>query len=99
MTSLARRPWVPEMCEAMVQRHATRTAGAVADAIDARIVELVASNRQIHERDCFNLNPATNVMNPKAEAVLSAGLGSRPVRRSGRRWRRRPRRRSSSHGA
>lgn len=78
MTSLARRPWVPEMCEAMVQRHATRTAGAVADAIDARIVELVASNRQIHERDCFNLNPATNVMNPKAEAVLSAGLGSRP---------------------
>jgi len=25
-----------------------------------------------------NLNPATNVMNPRAEAMLSAGLGSRP---------------------
>ena len=27
---------------------------------------------------CVNLNPATNVMNPRAEALLSAGLGSRP---------------------
>ncbi|MGI9506629.1 MAG: serine hydroxymethyltransferase, partial [Geminicoccaceae bacterium] len=35
-------------------------------------------NRAIHERSCFNLNPATNVMNPRAEAILSAGLGSRP---------------------
>jgi glycine hydroxymethyltransferase len=32
----------------------------------------------IHERACFNLNPATNVMNPRAEAALAAGLGSRP---------------------
>ncbi len=44
----------------------------------ARIESLVALNRTIHERDCFNLNPATNVMNPRAEAVLAAGLGSRP---------------------
>ena len=28
--------------------------------------------------ECINLNPATNVMNPRAEAALSAGLGSRP---------------------
>ncbi|MEY2582306.1 MAG: glycine hydroxymethyltransferase, partial [Ilumatobacteraceae bacterium] len=33
---------------------------------------------QIHEIECINLNPATNVMNPRAEAALSAGLGSRP---------------------
>lgn len=35
-------------------------------------------NREIHDQDCFNLNPATNVMNPRAEAALSAGIGSRP---------------------
>ena len=35
-------------------------------------------SKRIHERDCFNLNPATNVMNPRAEALLAAGLGSRP---------------------
>lgn len=39
---------------------------------------LVAANSDIHERECFNLNPATNVMNPKAEAMLGAGLGARP---------------------
>jgi glycine hydroxymethyltransferase len=38
----------------------------------------VAENRASHERDCINLNPATNVMNPKAEALLAAGIGSRP---------------------
>ena len=39
---------------------------------------LIERNREIHEVECINLNPATNVMNPRAEAALSAGLGSRP---------------------
>jgi glycine hydroxymethyltransferase len=39
---------------------------------------LADRNRVIHERECFNLNPATNAMNPRAEAVLAAGLGARP---------------------
>ncbi|HAW47019.1 MAG TPA: serine hydroxymethyltransferase, partial [Roseovarius sp.] len=34
--------------------------------------------RRIHDDECFNLNPATNVMNPRAEALLASGLGSRP---------------------
>jgi glycine hydroxymethyltransferase len=38
---------------------------------------LVEQNHRIHDRECLNLNPATNVMNPRAEAMLSAGLGSR----------------------
>jgi glycine hydroxymethyltransferase len=44
----------------------------------ARIEALAERNREIHERDCFNLNPAANVMNPRAEALLSSRLGSRP---------------------
>ena len=48
--------------------------GRIADEIH----RLALQNRQIHERDCINLNPATNVMNPRAEAVLAMGLGSRP---------------------
>jgi glycine hydroxymethyltransferase len=43
-----------------------------------RLEALVGENRDIHEAACFNLNPATNVMNPKAEAMLASGLGSRP---------------------
>ena len=47
-------------------------------ALDARIEALIVENQRIHERACFNLNPATNVMNPRAEAALARGLGSRP---------------------
>ena len=76
--TLRHRPWVPEACEDLIQELATKTARAETDAIARRVDDLVEQNRLIHERECFNLNPATNVMNPRAEAVLSAGLGSRP---------------------
>ena len=78
MTNLAHRNWVPEHCEDHVQQLATKTAKRSINKNADRILELVELNRTIHERDCFNLNPATNVMNPKAEAVLADGLGSRP---------------------
>ena len=76
--ALARRPWVPEACESYIQGLASETARRSADATEAALDALVAENRKIHEIDCVNLNPATNVMNPKAEAMLGAGLGSRP---------------------
>ena len=75
---LAKRPWVPADCETYIQRLADETARADSAALDARIDALIEENLRIHEAKCFNLNPATNVMNPKAEAVLARGLGSRP---------------------
>jgi glycine hydroxymethyltransferase len=77
MPHLAPRPWVPAACEALIQRQATETAAA-SDRVAARIERLITRNADIHDRECFNLNPATNVMNPRAEAALSRGLGSRP---------------------
>jgi len=76
--TLAHRGWVPEGCEALVATLASRTAQQTSDEIAERISGLALLNRDIHERVCFNLNPATNVMNPRAEAILSVGLGSRP---------------------
>lgn len=78
MTTLSRRPWVPASCEDYVQSLAHSTANASAAATAERLSRLIDKNRQIHEQDCFNLNPATNVMNPRAEAALALGLGSRP---------------------
>jgi glycine hydroxymethyltransferase len=78
MTGLKRRSWVPADCEALIQRIAGETAAAGTDATAARLDALIEANRDIHDRACFNLNPATNVMNPRAEAALAAGLGSRP---------------------
>jgi glycine hydroxymethyltransferase len=78
MVALTRRGWVPQAAEDLVQSIAGITAGTDADDLDAEIARLAALNRSIHERDCINLNPAGNAMNPRAEALLAAGLGSRP---------------------
>ncbi len=77
MPHLAARPWVPAACESLIQRHAT-DATAPSAQVANRIEALIQANSQIHDQDCFNLNPATNIMNPRAEAALSRGLGSRP---------------------
>lgn len=74
----ADRAWLPtdsrqresSIREAIVELRGADTANLVES--------LIERNRIIHEVECVNLNPATNIMNPRAEAALSAGLGSRP---------------------
>ncbi|SOC08040.1 serine hydroxymethyltransferase [Rhodobacter maris] len=78
MTASAPRPWLPEAAKTRIAEIETALDGAPSATLTARIEALAARSREIHERDCFNLNPATNVMNPRAEALLSAGLGTRP---------------------
>jgi glycine hydroxymethyltransferase len=78
MTALGRRDWVPQASEDFVLEVASAVSGQSLATIEERIGQLTTQNRVIHEQDCVNLNPATNVMNPKAEAALSAGLGARP---------------------
>lgn len=76
--TLMKRNWVPDDCETRVQDIAKWTSNASSDGLLSRVESLAEQNRVIHEEECFNLNPATNVMNPKAEALLSSGIGSRP---------------------
>ena len=78
MTALAPQPWLPDHSASYVHSLATATANATGPAVLGELERLVELNHQIHDRDCINLNPATNIMNPRAEAMLSAGLGSRP---------------------
>jgi len=74
---LAPRSWVPAASEQRVHEIASRTAAEPALQTAQRVQALADRSREIHERDCFNLNPATNVMSPAAEAILSSGLGTR----------------------
>jgi glycine hydroxymethyltransferase len=68
-------PVVPQQRESAIREAIAGLTGAdTADLVES----LIARNRHIHEVECINLNPATNVMNPRAEAALAAGLGSRP---------------------
>lgn len=78
MTILQRRGWVPVGAENYVQSLAAQTAAQSAEDNERSLMSWVEENRHIHERDCINLNPATNMMNPKAEALLGCGIGSRP---------------------
>jgi glycine hydroxymethyltransferase len=74
---LQRRSWVPARSEDLVQAIARATAARDVEAVDAEVGRLVADNRRIHDLEGINLNPASNVMNPRAEALLAAGLGPR----------------------
>ncbi len=74
---LERRPWVPAACEDLVQAIAADAAQRDSEANFHEIARLVAENRRIHDLHGINLNPASNVMNPKAEALMASGLGSR----------------------
>ena len=78
MSHLTKCGWVPEPTETFVARIARETASGSSAAIAARLEALATQNQTIHERDCFNLNPATNVINPRAAAMLSHGLSERP---------------------
>jgi glycine hydroxymethyltransferase len=78
MPALAHRDWVPPACESYIQAIAMEVEAADNAAVEARIGALVRENHEIHDESCINLNAATNVLNPKAEAVLAQGLGSRP---------------------
>lgn len=75
---LQERPWVPAASETRVQDIARWTESQDSAAVADRIAALALLNRDIHERECFNLNPATNVMSPRAEAILASGIGTRP---------------------
>jgi glycine hydroxymethyltransferase len=73
-----RRSWLAAPSQRREEAILAEMAGTDLDDIGTRIESLIARNRAIHEQECVNLNPATNVMNPRAEAALAAGLGSRP---------------------
>lgn len=73
-----RRDWVPAEQEDYVSGLARQSRDSTSAELIGWLDALVEENRQIHDRDCINLNPATNVMNPAAEALLSSGLGARP---------------------
>jgi len=74
---LIRRPWVPARSEELVQSIAAATAAARSETTDDELHRLVRENRRIHDDEGLNLNPASNVMNPRAEALMAAGLGPR----------------------
>ena len=71
------RAWLTEDSQLREAAILSALAEADSDSVATRIDALIARNRVIHEWESINLNPASNVMNPRAEAALGAGLSSR----------------------
>lgn len=74
---LTARPWLPPDAARRVDAITAQTSELAPANVAARLRDLADRNHAIHSVECINLNPASNVMNPHAEAMLSAGLGTR----------------------
>ena len=69
--------WATQVTQGLINTVAEHVSTNSPAANQSWIEELANESHQIHDVRGINLNPATNVMNPRAEALLSAQLGSR----------------------
>jgi glycine hydroxymethyltransferase len=76
-TEQGRREWLPEVARRRETEILEGAKGRPPRWFEDRIETLVFRNRAIHEDECVNLNPATNAMDPMAENLMAAGLGTR----------------------
>ena len=71
------RHWMPSAALDRERAILEQVAEFSPDQIESHLDALVSHNHSIYQ-DCVNLNPAGNVMNPRAEAALASGLSSHP---------------------
>ena len=69
--ALDHRPWLPPVAQTREAGIATSMVGQGDNALFDRLRDLVAENIRIHERACFNLNPATNVIPAECKATVN----------------------------
>ena len=72
------RPWVPSSVDAWYARLADEVAGLGPAATVDYVERLAARQERRTDYLCVNLNAATNIMSPRARALLGGTLGCRP---------------------
>jgi len=73
------KPWLPEDCaKAVADIEASMRSWNDLDAIEESLLALVDRHEAHLDRDSIGLNAGTNIMNPRAAALLSRSLGNRP---------------------
>jgi glycine hydroxymethyltransferase len=71
-------PWAPEAVNRRYGELAARSAGLAPAERLRQIGALVAEQARWVDRECLNLNAATNMQNPAAAALVASGIGTRP---------------------
>jgi glycine hydroxymethyltransferase len=76
---IAQKSWLPTESATLIEEIET-TLGRLNDpaAIEARLIRLIDDHERHMDRESIGLNAGTNVMNPRAAALLSRSLGNRP---------------------
>lgn len=75
----AHKSWLPADCAKIVGVVEARLAAVNDfDAIEAQLMQLVADHERHLDRESIGLNAGTNIVNPRAAALLSRSLGNRP---------------------
>ncbi len=76
--NLIHRPWLADSLNQFAANSLGKLPINDSTALSQHILQLSIDNQHIHQQQCINLNPATNQMNPNAEALLASGIGTRP---------------------
>ncbi len=77
MQSLKTQSWVTAASQELITRIASQVDTKAGADVQKWIEELAQENHRLHDIEGINLNPATNILNPRAEKLLSSGMGSR----------------------
>jgi glycine hydroxymethyltransferase len=75
--SLKTQIWATPASQALIERIASQVDSKSGSDVQGWIESLAVENHRIHDVEGINLNPATNILNPRAEKLLSSGMGSR----------------------
>ncbi len=75
--SLKTQGWATPASQKLISRIASQVDDKSAGEVQSWIEELAEENHRLHDIDGINLNPATNVLNPRAEKLLASGMSSR----------------------
>jgi glycine hydroxymethyltransferase len=77
MQSLKTQSWATTASQELITRIASQVDTKAGADVQKWIEELAQENHRLHDIEGINLNPATNILNPRAEKLLSSGMGSR----------------------
>ncbi len=77
MQSLKTQTWATPASQELITRIASQVDTKAGADVQKWIEDLAQENHRLHDIEGINLNPATNILNPRAEKLLSSGMGSR----------------------
>jgi len=75
---IADKTWLPEDCKEIIASVEGPLTQGSFDDIDARVMAVIDDHEHHMDDETIGLNAGTNIINPRAAALLSRSLGNRP---------------------